>query len=183
MINHQRKLLFIHIARTGGTSIETALAGQDWWAIQPTTKHLSAKQARDYYGEEIWNSYTKFSVIRNPWDRIVSMWATGWWHKDNSHQDVSLFDFIRSLKPHDHERYNTLLYNEILNEDLDFILSFERLQVEFDAMLRAIGEQTIFLPHCQSRIRKPYRELFDEMTKKLVFEMFRDDIERFGFSF
>jgi hypothetical protein len=75
MIDHNRKLIFIHIARTGGTSIETALVGKDWWFFDAQTKHISAKQARMFYGEELWKSYTKFSVIRNPWDRIISMWA------------------------------------------------------------------------------------------------------------
>ncbi|MCA9055782.1 MAG: hypothetical protein KDA75_18225, partial [Planctomycetaceae bacterium] len=68
MIDHQRKLLFIHIARTGGTSIEAALVGCDWWDIDPETKHLSASQAKQIYGDEIWSTYTKFAVVRNPWD-------------------------------------------------------------------------------------------------------------------
>ena len=76
MIDHRSKLIFIHIARTGGTSIEASLVGKDWWLVDPSSKHISAKQARDLYGKDIWEAYTKFSVVRNPWDRVVSMWAT-----------------------------------------------------------------------------------------------------------
>ena len=71
-------LIFVHITRTGGTSIEVALAGQDWWQISPQTKHLSARQIRIQVGEEKWSDYFKFSIVRNPWDRVVSMFATGW---------------------------------------------------------------------------------------------------------
>ncbi|MGR8934450.1 MAG: sulfotransferase family 2 domain-containing protein [Gammaproteobacteria bacterium] len=24
----------------------------------------------------MWQTYTEFSIIRNPWDRIISMWAS-----------------------------------------------------------------------------------------------------------
>ena len=104
MINHDNKLIFIHIARTGGTSIETALSGKDWWLIDPQTKHISAGMARKIYGEEVWRTYTKFSVVRNPWDRVVSMWATQWWHEASGlDENCSFEEFIRNIKPHPHE--------------------------------------------------------------------------------
>lgn len=183
MIDHDRKLLYVHIARTGGTSIEYALCGNDWWNIQSETKHLSAKQARKYYGEKIWNSYTKFSVIRNPWDRVVSMWATGWWHQAELAKDASLEDFVRCLKPHSHETYDSLHYNEILNEDMNYILRFENLQEDFSSMLENIGVQEIILPHQEMRVHKHYRELYSKKAELLVREIFENDILNYGYRF
>jgi len=183
MIDHDRKLLFIHIARTGGTSIECALVGEDWWNIQSETKHLSARQARKYYGEKIWNSYTKFSVVRNPWNRVVSMWATGWWHDTELTKDASLEDFVRRLKPHQYETYNSLCYYDILNEEIDYILRFESLQEDFDVMLKNIGVQKIILPHKEARVHKHYRELHSKKAKLLVGEIFADDILKYGYNF
>ena len=184
MIDHSRKLIFIHIARTGGTSVETALVGKDWWRIDPETKHISAKQAREIYGEKIWNSYTKFSIVRNPWDRVASMWATKWWHK-SSHvpENCTFEEFLENLKYHPHEKYASLFYHEILNEDIDYILRFESLKADFYSMLNRLGYKTIRLPHKEKRRRKPYRDLYNEKTRSYVENLFKIDIERYGYSF
>jgi hypothetical protein len=184
MIDHTRQLLFIHIARTGGTSIEGALVGSDWWFIEPTTKHLSASQARNQYGEPTWNSYTKFSVVRNPWDRVVSMWATGWWHADGTgHHTEILRDFIRRLEPHKVEYYRALQYNLILDQELDFVLRFENLQADFSGMLKAINQPDVILPHLEGRNRKHYRAYYDSETAEMVARIYEDDIRRFGYTF
>src|ERR1700722_11866986 len=119
MIDRERGLLFLHIARTGGTSVETALVGKDWWLIDPMTKHLAASQARRIHGEKIWRTFKKFSIVRNPWDRLVSMWATGWWHDVRAPRRGTTADgvqefkqFLHALKPHPHERYASLHYQE-----------------------------------------------------------------------
>jgi len=184
MIDHERKLIFIHIARTGGTSIEVALVGKDWWYIDPDTKHISAKQACEIYGKEIWDSYTKFSVVRNPWDRVVSMWATKWWHESSGIPNNCTFEiFLRNLRPHPNEKYSTLFYHKILNEDIDFILRFETLGEDFCAMLNNMGYKNVRLPHKEKRRRKPYQEMYNENTRLLVEELFKNDIEKYNYSF
>lgn len=184
MIDRTRKLIFIHISRTGGTSIETALVGKDWWLIDSSTKHITAQQARQLYGEKIWNSYTKFSVIRNPWDRIVSMWACKWWHQAaNLDENCSFERFIAQLKPHPNETYRTLLYNDILNEELDFTLRFETLQQDFSAMLNSIGSSDILLPHVEKRAHKHYTAMYNSKERQLVAKLFKKDIYRFGYNF
>jgi len=184
MIDHQRKLLFVHIARTGGTSVETALVNQDWWSVQPDTKHISASMARAEYGEEIWDSYTTFTVVRNPWDRIGSMWATGWWAEAlNFEKDCSLEHFVRNLAPHPNERYDSLLYTDILDEPLDFVLRFESLQADFRKMFRSLGKQPPVLPHVLKRKRRPISELYNETTKSLVAQMCASDIRKFDYQF
>ena len=184
MINHDNKLIFIHIARTGGTSIETALSGKDWWLIDPQTKHISAGMARKIYGEEVWRTYTKFSVVRNPWDRVVSMWATQWWHEASGlDENCSFEEFIRNIKPHPHEIYNTLYYNEILDEDIDFILRFESLQKDFSHMLSRIGVGDIQLPYMEKREHASYATMYSDKERKLVSELYKVDILRFNYSF
>ncbi len=184
MIDHDRKLIFIHIARTGGSSVEAALVGKDWWHIDSVTKHISARQARQSYGEDIWNSYTKFSVVRNPWDRVISLWATTRWHETAGLPlSCSLETFIRNLKPHPHERYNSLFYHEILNEEMDVVLRFENLEHDLNQMLGKVNADAVQLPHVNKKQRGSYRQVHTEQSRALVREMFARDIEAFGYAF
>ena len=187
MIDHQRKLLFVHIARTGGTSVESALVGNDWWRIDPKTKHLSARQMRAFYGEDIWNKYKKFSIVRNPWDRVISMWATGWWSPELNMAGIEnhsgLKQFIERLSPHEHEEYGSLLFVDIINEELDYILRYETLNSDLNQMLDELGLGQVVLPRLESRKREPYTFYYNDDTKALVQKIFSQDILKYGYSF
>lgn len=81
--SHDHRFIFIHIGRTGGTSIEKTLCqllGKDfeetkkdpngrWW------KHIWAKKLRKRLGTECWNSYFTFSFVRNPYDMMLSLYS------------------------------------------------------------------------------------------------------------
>lgn len=175
-----RKLIFIHIARTGGTSIEVALAGDDWWNISPETKHLRASQTRQLVGEAAWASSYKFTVVRNPWDRLVSMLATSWWSRPGQ---LNMLEFLRDLAPHPHEIYGSLHYCEIIDEPLDAIFRFESLKEDFSAIGSRTGT-TVALPHSEKSLRRRhYSAYYDNDAMRLAGDMFVDDIDMFGYSF
>jgi hypothetical protein len=178
-------LIFVHIARTGGTSIETALAGQDWWQVSPFTKHLSARQIRIRAGEEKWANYFKFSLVRNPWDRVVSMFATGWWMSDDRQPDAEAeFEFfVKNLAPHPHEIYSSLMYSDIINEKLDVTIRYEALQQGFDMVCEAINRPTMLLGRVESRERLHYSTYYTDTTRRLVGELFKKDIEDYQYVF
>jgi hypothetical protein len=71
MIVHEKRLIFIHIQKTGGDSICTAVGTP---TIYPE-KHFCAHELRELYGTDVWQSYFKFAFVRNPWDRLVSWWS------------------------------------------------------------------------------------------------------------
>tara|TARA_R100000008_G_scaffold71807_1_gene49768 strand:- start:2010 stop:2705 length:696 start_codon:yes stop_codon:yes gene_type:complete len=73
------KVIFLHIPKTGGTSIEHCLSKQ---ISKGSGRHYNIKETEDIIGAQDINEYTIFTVIRNPLDRIISTWR--WWafHKD-----------------------------------------------------------------------------------------------------
>lgn len=76
MIDHKTKCIFVHIQRTGGTAIEKLFIKNDMWLSgRPNHKHLLASQAKKLY-KDYWNDYFKFSFVRDPWSRTVSMLQT-----------------------------------------------------------------------------------------------------------
>jgi len=96
-ICHDKKLLFIHVPKTGGSSIEKALDVQHLDALYShkrcadampdvvqlfqgeqqkkvhavTPQHLTAAQLKIILGKTF-DEYHKFAVVRNPYDRMVS---------------------------------------------------------------------------------------------------------------
>lgn len=60
-------VLFIHVPKTAGRSILTACGVQ-------SVDHLSLRQYIEMYGKEKVLSMFKFTVVRNPWDRLFSVW-------------------------------------------------------------------------------------------------------------
>jgi hypothetical protein len=59
MICHEKKLIFIHLPKCGGTSVETALTGKSWHqAGLYRHQHLTAEETRESAG---WRAFRKSS--------------------------------------------------------------------------------------------------------------------------
>ncbi len=92
-VSHELKLVFVHIPKTGGTSIEQALELFGSWRIEDRERLFGQVQSADLLAlglgtrylqhltsDEIGlveprttaRAYQWFSVVRNPWDRFVS---------------------------------------------------------------------------------------------------------------
>lgn len=78
---HDKKMFFVHIPRTSGAALLSALfeASSDSEYLQGI--HLSAGQMLNLFPE-----YGTFSIVRNPWDIIESMWRRGIYIINNPHK-------------------------------------------------------------------------------------------------
>jgi hypothetical protein len=87
-ISDKYQIIFIHIPKCAGEAV-WALLGIDKKPYNlisfspPVLQHLLPKQLRgEYIPEEKWNAYKKITIIRNPYDRVVSdyfwMQQGGW---------------------------------------------------------------------------------------------------------
>jgi chondroitin 4-sulfotransferase 11 len=65
---------------------------------------------------------------------------------------------------------------------VDTIYRYENLENDFADMRNRIGIQAT-LPKKNTTKHKNYREYYTEETKKLVAELYKDDIEMFGYVF
>ena len=57
--------IFIHINKTAGTSIGNAIG-------LPIKHHRTAREVIAAIGKDKWNTAYKFTLVRNPWDEVVS---------------------------------------------------------------------------------------------------------------
>ena len=110
----KNKFIFIHINKTGGTSITKLLVN----AENPPQKHTWAWWYKKYE-PKAFNTYFKFSIIRNPWDKLLSQYFFR--VKDNtqhgyikSAKHLSFLDFLLNPFPAKHE----LQYNKLFEDDV-----------------------------------------------------------------
>lgn len=198
MISHKHKLIFIHIPRTAGTSIEKALHGKDWHYVHSPSKHLTVHSAKKIYAE-YWNDYFKFSFVRNPWDRMVSLLKYGWFY------GISL-DNKKILRPEkyfkdfhkieydkryfnenqfsDYTNVKESVYKNIIEGEMNFIGRFESLEKDFKKICEINNIKNVKLPHMEkSPNRKEYREYYDTNVHKLIERKYKKDIAEFHYEF
>jgi hypothetical protein len=181
----------------------------------PRLGHLKAGEyvALGHLTAEQFESYFKFSFVRNPWDRIVSEYkyrgypvkidfktylfkhlpAPGW--TDTYCHIIPQYDFL-------HDEAGKLL--------VDFVGRYERLQADFDKVCARVGIPPTSLPrvnrsleearpHTFREVRKQlrraiwsrerehtfahYSEYYDDESREFVGRLFRKDVEAFNYAF
>lgn len=178
MIDHKNKCIFIHIPRTGGTSIEGAFDIEMNYNNY-AEKHLSASETRKLIGVGTWNNYYKFAIVRNPYSRLVSCWKRGFYAPRNA---ANLYDFVCNFKPAKHE-VNSPFYHEILDIPLDYICKFESLNENFNEICAKL-KLDLKLPHLEkSNSKSSYQKYYDKRTKAIVKFLYRKDLKIYDYSF
>ncbi len=134
LVSHRKHFIFTKTTKTAVTSIESyfepyCMADGEWQKSHlrdeyvsefgiigyrgpdPSNStfyhHLSAMEIRDLIGEDIWNSYFKFTVIRNPFDKLISAF---WFFEDYHQSQKKKYGYIK--------RINTFVKTQILDRGM-----------------------------------------------------------------
>ena len=200
MISHEHRCIFIHIPRTAGTNIERWLVGDDWWEIEPETKHLLASQARRLYAE-YWDDYFKFSIVRDPVDRMISCLVFAKYfglaysrdsgfsfdgYHENFGSDIVIendhrFSQRSALLTEKHQPQS--VFGNLLDEPLDFVGRYENLESDLTFVQRAIGKEEAFGSNWNIRQdRKLPISSIGSADRDYIENLFKADLERFSLS-
>jgi len=203
MISHELKCIFIHIPRTAGSSIERALINDDWWTVESKTKHLIASQAKKIYSE-YWNDYFKFSFVRDPYSRMLSMTTfdkirkmyygdtvsfTGIITDQHINEYKKLFGHLILIE-HDYRFYKrkevenethreNCVYGNILDEPIDYIGKFETLEEDFKNLCNTLGLREKELGKFS---HSPHEHSLSVEAKSLVSELYDKDFLTYNYS-
>jgi chondroitin 4-sulfotransferase 11 len=196
MINHKHKCIFIHIPKTGGTSIESALGD---WGLTPDNEcelmgdtYRSQHHTLQSVKKSLRENYFKFAFVRNPWDRAVSSYCyyrDGGNKKSDSHLQELLPSDFKSFVAHKWNvipkiaRKDQFSHLEVDGKvELDFIGRFERIEYDYEYVSKKI-RLTRKLPHVRISKHKHYTDYYDDKTRDIIAERYARDIEYFGYKF
>jgi hypothetical protein len=193
------RFIFVHIYKAAGKSVAAALDphGQrvpDECIFHPDfVQHLSAKHLKAGLPRAAWDEAYKFSFVRNPWDRWVSLYEFILAKKRNrDHQRVvdlgSFSAFVRWVYSGENpEVLISRTQQDFLCDDdgqllVDYVGRFESLAADFASVCGTLGVEAE-LGHLNANAHDRYSGYYDDDTRTLVEKGSRFEIERFGYSF
>lgn len=202
VISHKYKFIFIKTRKTAGTSLEVFLStvcSEDDiltpivphvephvarnYEVDGFLNHMPAKKIQEKVSPEVWESYYKFCVERNPWDKTLSHY-----HHIAHRRGEPALSFEQYLDegdfPLDTNKYtdstgklivDRVLRYETLNQDLDTL--FRELQIPFS------GDLTFQAKSNYRTNRKNYQEIYSPKQRDIVGEKFAREIELLDYRF
>lgn len=213
IISHGRKYIFVHIPKTGGTALSLALEGRamaDDLLFGDTPKAVKRRKRakalmleRDLHKharladidgavpQSALDDYFIFTLVRNPWDRIVSYYH--WLQLQNwDHPAVHLakaVDFTTFLNDPATQKSLALPYAYYLTDNMGMERAGHYMRLEtLDQDLTPLWDHLGF---CLSPIarqnasprRRDFRGYYTEADRELVANLCATDIARFGYAF
>ena len=221
LISHTKKFIYIKGVKVAGTSTEIAFQKFCQPADTPIASsadqlvcdegvvgyrganakskywrnHLDPIQIKNKLNnEDLFNQYFKFGVIRNPFDRAVSLYH----HDREEHkfrgfsQKISFAQFCHNLHgiPRDAAPWawcSDLLYNFYRLDEvkIDYFIRFEGLQNDIEVVRNKlnINASDLNLGHYKKTRRPHYTEYYDDETRESVAQKYAKDLEYFGYEF
>ncbi len=219
-INFEKEVIFIAIPKTGTTSVRTQLKQPGIPIIE--NPHLDISQIQDLIyiyllkenlgtnrtfpngniandeelrqeAEKIFNSFFKFSAVRNPWARAVSLYSR---REGIKLKDKITFDEFceNHFYASDTCFHPTLHKNQIdwLTSNngkllMDFVYKVEEYENAIDEISK-ITNGRLLLDNVKRNVNpnsksSDYRNMYNDKTRKIIEKRFEKDIDYFKYTF
>lgn len=200
LVSHKHKYVFVHIPKTGGTSVSRILSTVHRKNVV-VLAHCTIRDLRLEYGFS--KSYFKFCVVRNPWDRLVSHYfhllplktrkGTAFRKYLKSKNLHNFRDFVLSgLRkiPLTDERSGHRLFapqcmwikgkHRLL---VHYVARFESIREDFAFICGRLGLRDLVLPHMRRSKHEYYKSYYDDRMVNEVAEVYQQDITSFGYDY
>lgn len=146
--------------------------------------------AEKKYIEKIFNSYFKFGFVRNPWDRVVSLYNRNEGIK--MREQMSFEEFAEWIQlssdtcvhPTPHKSQLDWFKDHSGRVVADYIGKFETIEKDWEFICNRLHISQP-LPHenRNDKNQRHYTEYYTNKTQRLIAEKFKEDIDYFGYSF
>ena len=196
-----KKLIFIHVPKSAGTSIKTALAKQFKLEFHKGilhNEHQTFQQIKQIQkGIEL--DRTSFAVVRNPYERFVSIFRfimrpfklKKWFGSEG----ILIFEKYNNFEKFT-ETFKMPLHfwhgNDHLSSQISWTEGVDRTfkienKVEIEKFLKTFGSNDLIGHENKKEIysghNKMYRDFYNETTKKIITKAYEADLDIFKYNF
>lgn len=205
LLSNNKDFLFVHVPKTGGSSIVRVLAPHCLAPIKTPYRrllshlpvpenvdkafirqHVTAAWIRRKIPETYDNALT-FAVVRDPYEWCVSYWRFVKRNKNSSTharaQDWTLLDFlayVRRRRATKDIRQSAWVTDKQGSLIVDELLRFENLNAEFDRLAATLG-LSLALPHVNASPVSSAEYEFSAEEIVQINTLFADDFANFGY--
>jgi len=183
--------IFIHIPKTGGSSVAQILFGKE-------SRHISWDEY--YIANPVkFRRLYKFAFVRNPWDRLVSTYfflkngGLNYLDRDWADRNLSGYpdfaSFVRgwvsdvNINSWVHFRPQwQFVARETGELMVDYVGRFEKIDESFQDVARALNIKAE-LPMTNKGSHRHFTDYYDDETKEIVRKVYIRDIELFDYRF
>lgn len=171
--DNERKIMFVHIPKTGGTSIESIIGGGG---------HSSINDVFHNRKSEV-NQWMFVAMVRNPYERLVSAWAHCRQFKDQPFSPNETFDqYIENLperlwQVHLRPQYSFLMFQGTVRGS--FVGDYENFQEDAQRILNYFGHPTVEISHKRKLEYGDWRDYYKQKHVDIVRRCYKKDFEEF----
>ena len=213
ILSRGRRYIFVHIPKTGGTAMALALEGRamaDDILIGDTPKavkrrgrlkgletagrlwkHSTLADIEGMVSREEMDDFLIFTLVRNPWDRMVSYYH---WLKEQSFdhpavalaRDLSFADSLRhpqTISTIKANPYGSYLRDGTGRERAGHYLRIEHFDKDFAPIAAHLGFSVALERVNQKDRNRDWRGYYDAALAAHVADLCAEDIARFGYGF
>lgn len=185
-VNDDYKFVWFRVAKAGTTTIRNIFS-------KNKVEFSTYNQEPQFYNLKNYKNYFKFAFVRNPWDRVVSCYFQKVVNKNPAFQhyygecfDKNFEYFVNFIAKKDllhADRHIRPQSSLIPVHDVDFIGRLETFSQDLSYVLSVIDIPDQEIPKKNATAHKHYSEYYNERTKQIIADKYKDDIEAFGYEF
>lgn len=189
---HKRKCIFIHIPKTAGTALASCF-------MDTITRDHFPQYVYQQANRELFNNYFKFSFVRNPWDRAVSMYTylatkkpegtvDTYFHQLFTKHIKDFNSFISYLEHNGIDQFTLFQSQSFYLLDykneiaVDYVGKVENMEKDYEFIKNKLS-LTSSITRKNASIRKPYQSYYTPELKNRVGDLYRKDIDIFNYDF
>tara|TARA_R110000824_G_scaffold218435_4_gene405096 strand:+ start:4923 stop:5573 length:651 start_codon:yes stop_codon:yes gene_type:complete len=185
-VSEERKIIYFHIAKTGGSTIHNILrdSGMDDGIL--SNKKGNYEEKLEYFRdlESRWDQFFKFTFVRNKYDLLYSLWNY------DGKPKGTFKAFICEIVKDNEFQYGLWLdqyYLTVLDEApiFDFIGRQENFVNDLDYAMQQIGHANynskLHLNSAKYDHKVHFSSYYDDASKEIVYNKFKDEIDYYGF--